>query len=513
MREEALDARPPARTLPALRMEHLWTLIILAALGMVIALIPTPPNDFWWHLKAGQIIAEQGLPRTNLFAWTLPADTPYIYATWLAEWLFFQLYQLGGLGLVGLARNMLGLAAFALVALDARRRSDSWRLAALAALLAGAMTLNNLIIRTQNWAWLPFALSAVILSGYAEGRTRPRALLALPLLMAFWTNVHGSFVLGVALVGAYAVGETLRRLLRQPRALPWERVRLLWAALAGTVAATLLNPLGPGIFGYVLKLLTDAPSQSLIIEWQPPNTRELVGAIFYLSVLALMAALAFARRKPSATDLLLIAGFLWMAWSGQRYVVWFGMIAMPILAQSLAAPRSPLARPAGRPGNPALNWALAGVLAMGLLLFQPPLKSALPLPATYTDDLADLPGGAGLFTRSTPAAAAEWLRDNPIPGRMFNEMGYGSYLSWALYPQVQTFIDPRVELFPLAQWEDYVAITQARDHNALLIDKYDVAYAMVDIALQPKLSAALASDTRWERVYSDRATEIFRRKS
>jgi hypothetical protein len=511
MREET-PPRSPARTLPTLRLDHLWALIVLAGLGIVIALVPTPPNDFWWHLKAGELIARQGLPRTNLFAWTLPADAPYTYATWLAEWLFFQLYQVGGLGLVVLARNLTGLGAFALVALEARRRSDSWRLAALAALLAGAMTLNNLIIRTQNWAWLPFGLSMLILGAYAEGRARPRALLALPLLTAFWTNVHGSFVLGLAMLGAYAVGETLRRLLRQPRALPWERVRLLWAAAAGSLAATLLNPLGPGIFGYVLKLLTDAPSQSLINEWQPPTTRTLVGALFYLAVLALMAALAYARRRPSATDLLLAAGFLWMAWSGQRYVVWFGMVAMPVLAQSLAAPRSPLGQPPGRRGSPGLNWALVGLLALALLAFQPPLKALLPLPASYTDNLADVPGGAASFDAGTPVAATEWLRANPQPGRMFNEMGYGSYLSWALYPDAQTFIDPRVELFPLPQWEDYVAITQARDYNSLLIDKYNIGYAMIDLKQQPRLAAALAGDPRWQRVYADKTTEIYKRR-
>ena len=92
-------------------------------------------------------------------------------------------------------------------------------------------------------------------------------------------------------------------------------------------------------------------------------------------------------------------------------------------------------------------------------------------------------------------------------------MGYGSYLDWALYPATQVFVDPRVELYPLAIWQDYLAIRDARGYNALLIDKYDVRRVLLDRPLQPLLAAALAADTaHWEREYADARSEIYRRK-
>ncbi|MBS1968577.1 MAG: hypothetical protein JST60_22825, partial [Chloroflexi bacterium SZAS-1] len=164
-------------------IEQLWAIMALALIGAFIALVPTPPHDFWWHLKAGELVATSGIPTTNLFAWTLPAEHPYTYATWLGEWLFYALYRIGGLGADVAARNLLGLAGFTLVAFEARRRSGSWRLAALAALLAAMMTINNLPTRTQNWSWVPFGLFALILGAYAAGQLRARTLVALPLLM------------------------------------------------------------------------------------------------------------------------------------------------------------------------------------------------------------------------------------------------------------------------------------------------------------------------------------------
>jgi hypothetical protein len=510
---EVTQNRLSRRALPLPGLEQLWVLLALTLIGIFIALVPTPPHDFWWHLKAGQIVAEQGIPWTNLFAWSMPADAPFVYATWLGEWLFYALYQIGGLQGPVLARNLLGLAGFTLVAAEARRRSGSWRLAALAALLAWAMSLNNLPARSQNWSWVPFGLYALILGAYAAGQARPRALLALPPLMAFWVNAHGAFMLGLGMLAVVTAGETLRRLIRQPEALGWDRLRPLYLAAAGTFAATLLNPSGVGIFGYVLKLLTDPPSQGLVNEWQPPTTHGIAGFVFFVSIMALLAAFALARRRPSLTDVLLVCAFLWWAWNGQRYVIWYGMLAMPMLVGSLASFRRP------RPGRaPAARMQLPSTLiAIGLLgaliAIQPPFKPGLGLPPPYQALFADVPGAPLQFSAETPVAATEYLRAHPIDGRLFNEMGYGSYLDWALYPTAQVFVDPRVELYPLATWQDYLAIRDARDYNALLIDKYNVRRVLLDRQLQPRLAAALAADTaRWQREYADARAEIYRRK-
>ena len=494
--------------MPTVRLEHIWLLFALVAVGSFIALTPTPPNDFWWHLKAGELVATEGIPRTNRFSWTQPADTPYVYATWLGEWLFYVLYRAGGLGLVVFARNMLGLAGFSLVALEARRRSGSWRLAALAALLAAAMSINNLIIRTQNWSWIPVGLYALVLGAYVAGQVRARALAVLPLVMMFWVNAHGAFVVGLALIGVYAAGETLRRLVGQQGALSWQHVRLLYGALFATLAATLANPLGFGIFGYVRDLLTDPPSQGLITEWQPPTPHNLAGFFFYASILALVAAFAYTRRRPTITEVLLTIAFMWQAWNGVRYVMWFGMVIMPILVQCFTQFKTTHRAP--RPNS--LNVVLAGLLVALFVAVQPPFKPLLPLPPEYRALFAELPGAPQAFSAATPVAATEWLRAHAPPGmRLFNEMGYGSYIDWALYPQAQSFIDPRVELFPLQQWQDYVAITEARDYNTLLA-KYGVTHVMLDHKLQPALSKAMENDQAWQRVYNDEQTAIYERR-
>ncbi len=491
-----------------LHFDHLWLLAVLALFGSFIALVPTSPHDFWWHLRAGQIVATEGIPHTNRFAWTLPADMPYVYATWLGEWLFYMITLIAGLPGVAIARNVMGLVAFGLVGLDARLRSGSWRLAALAVLLAGLMTINNLPIRTQNWAWIPFAGFACLLAAYAAGRVGSLALLALPALMAFWVNAHGTFVLGLVLIALYVFGETLRRLLNQAGALSWQRLVALYVIAAVTLAICMLNPLGTQIFGYVVKLVADQPSQMLVVEWQAPSMDNFPGKIFYGAVLALLAALALARRRASITDVLIICAFLWLALDGQRSVVWFAMLAMPVLAQALAAPGDAPVREAG---PVVVNWLIALMLTALVVMVQPPFKQQWPWPAAYVRAFADVPGAPMIFDSTTPVAAAEWLRVHPdSQERLFNEMSYGSYLIWAV-PDGHVFIDTRVELFPFKQWQDYIAISDGSKASQLL-DQYGVTRVLLSKSAQSGLQRVLDADpTHWRLEYQDTKSAIYRR--
>ncbi len=74
------------------------------------------------------------------------------------------------------------------------------------------------------------------------------------------------------------------------------------------------------------------------------------------------------------------------------------------------------------------------------------------------------------------------------------------------------FADPCIELYRLAFWQDYLAISGARTINALLIDKYQVERVLVSARTQPRLIAALAADpAHWGLEYRDAESVIYRR--
>ncbi len=494
-------------TLPHLSTDELWPLVILAGFSFFASLTPLPPNDFWWHLKIGELIFNQGhVPTSNLFAWTLPPEHPFTYGAWLGELLLYALYRLGQLSLVTFARNILLLLAFWLVGYEARRRSGSWRLAALAVALACGMTINNLPIRPQIWSWLPFAIYLIVLGKFADGQIKAGWLLLLPALMVFWVNAHGAFILGGILIGIFFVGEAVRALLRAPQALSWRQVGCILGAGILSGGAMLINPRFTQVIGYVFDLMTDKPSQQLIEEWQSPSPAGIANLVFYVSILILIALLAYTRARLTPTELLLTISFLWLAWTGQRYVVWYGMVCTPILMRLMAL--LPISLPALIPQRNALNAILATVIFLPIILIQPWFVESFPLPERYWKMVhRDIPQGS-LIGIETPIAAVEYLRQHP-GGKLFNEMGYGSYLIWAM-PDQGVFVDPRVELYPYEQWQDYIRITRGTRYNELLA-QYGADRILLDLDLQPELAGILPTDPGWQLEYEDDRSQLWER--
>jgi hypothetical protein len=89
-------------------------------------------------------------------------------------------------------------------------------------------------------------------------------------------------------------------------------------------------------------------------------------------------------------------------------------------------------------------------------------------------------------------------------------MGYGSYLIWAM-PGRSVFIDPRVELYPFEQWQDYIYISHGIRYNQLL-EKYGADRILLDKELQSELTGELAFDPSWKKEYEYQRAQVWRKE-
>jgi hypothetical protein len=505
------DAHIKIRTprVAGIGLDIVWVFVILAGFLFFTSLVPLKPNDFWWHLKTGEIIFNNhSIPTTNIYAWTLPSNQPYYYAAWLTELLFYLLYRLGNISLLEFVRTLLIAIAMWMIACEAHRRSGSWRISALVLAFLGLMITNNLLVRTQMWAWIPFVITYIVLKRYAEGRLNWPWLLLCPLSMVFWVNVHGSFILGLMLVGAFFVGEAIRKLLKLENSLNWVQLGYIGGIGLLSGLASLVNPRFTGILSYTLNMLTNPPSQQLIEEWQSPSLQGLSNIVFYASILVFILVFAYTKYRPTPSEIILLAGFLWLAWSGQRYVIWYGIVSMPLLARLITD--LPIKTPTFVSQKNWLNLALAILIFTPVLAVQPWFVENIPLPPQYWQQVLRGSAAGPLLDTATPVTAADYLKTHP-GGHLFNEMGYGSYLIWAV-PGQGVFVDPRVELYPYDQWIDYIHITNGTNYDQLLA-KYGVDRILLDKKLQPSLSASLTNDPRWTLEYEDQYAQLWSKSS
>jgi hypothetical protein len=86
-------------------------------------------------------------------------------------------------------------------------------------------------------------------------------------------------------------------------------------------------------------------------------------------------------------------------------------------------------------------------------------------------------------------------------------MGYGSYLMWAA-PEQPVFADPRIELYPYAQWVDYINLGQANNVEARLA-RYRIDGLLLDKKEQQPLVAWAQQAPGWRLRYEDARAVLF----
>jgi hypothetical protein len=212
----AVGAGVRARRRPLVRLKHIWVLATLAAAFAAPASAPVTLVDLAWTLKSGEwMVAHQRLLEGDPFT-TAPHMAQQPDAQWLAQLVYYGLFRAGGLELVTVGTALAVATAFGLVLLACRAAGGGLRLSCACTLAAFGLAVTNVDSRPQTLAYPLFALFLLVLTR-AQWRGRPgRSGWLLPLAMVVWANVHGSFPLGLALVGAaLAAGALCAR--RRPR--------------------------------------------------------------------------------------------------------------------------------------------------------------------------------------------------------------------------------------------------------------------------------------------------------
>ncbi len=486
--------------------EHLWAITIMAGIFIFVNTHPIRPHDFWWHIAVGrQIVATHHIPVVDTFSYTrYGAPYPSYQAFWLMEVVLYLLYHFGGAAMVVMAQSILITSTYALLLSVARRVSGSWRSAALSVLLAAALGLDDWNVRPQVMAFFIAALYLWVIERYRRTHN-PRLLVLFPMGMAIWVNSHGTFPLGLLIIGLGWLEMLVAR-----RVHPDDATRQVWvgmtaAGIATGLTALLCNPRGAGILTYLRTLTTDPAVQRLVPEWAPPTFQTWSGALFLIGLLLIAALMMVSPQRPRPVEVLTFLLFGLLGLKTSRGVIWFGLMMTAPIARHLAAigsriQRSAAAAPNG--GSPLLNGLITGMMALAAFLSLPWFKTTLPLP----------PPKATLISPETPIAATDYLLEEELPRQLFHAMPFGSYLIWAAQPDYPVFVDSRIELYPLSIWNDYLRISAAECDWEQRLARYGVRTLMLSPTEQPALVAAARHSPRWEERYADAEAVIFVRR-
>jgi hypothetical protein len=481
-------------------------------------------SDTGWHVLNGETILANGtLPRVDNFSYTR-AGQPWFAWEWMSDVLLGGAHRIAGLSGVAL------LAGFT-IALTA------WGAARLSVSLGGNLFFTAaamvVLIQTTSIHWLarPHVFSWLLALVFVACAEHKRFLYALPVVACLWANMHGSFLLGPAILFLYAIGfavaavyEGVNKLepsrkysppilggdygLNSTCALQFVPLRLRAVALAlrrpplqffaagvASLLATLINPYGWRLHEHVFTYLQNDYIMDHIAEFRSFSFHS-AGAwsVELLLLIALLGTVALFKQRRLGPGVLSL-GLIHISLYSARHLPTTAVVLLPLCVAALTreARSWPRLRPMLEYSDRLriIDQKIWGVV---------PIVLVLALTVIARD--RDLNFDAEKF----PVRAARFIPDG---GRVFTKDQWGGYLLYRFDGQRKVFMDGRSDFYGDGFLRTYAEVADVRPGWQNVLKQYDVNVVLIPV--DHALVSVLQLSPEWKRVYADSMATIFER--
>jgi hypothetical protein len=475
-----------------------------------------------WHIRNGQqMLLTHAITRVDSFSATMNGKPWYAWE-WLYDVVFAVIHHALGLNGVVFYTAAIIAATFVLTLHLGLRRGGSVPITLLLVILALAASAVHFLARPHVLSWLLTVVWFEVLDSAAgvPPSEQKKRLLWLPVVMLLWVNAHGGFVLGFVLLAVYFAGGVIEYCTNRERRdelIAWLK-RLFGVSLL-VAAASFVNPYTYHLHIHVYRYLTDRYLMDRISEFLSPDFHGAAQQCFALLVLIAIVAVATARRRPSATHLLVLLvatyGGLYATRSLPTSSLLITLIIAPVISESVA----------GLGGNAAAAGWLRGLASwtksfgerMGTL--EKSLHGHLWLVVVFVFGLWACAHqgriGSTQFINAYfdqkrfPVEATEVIAERGIHGPIFSLDYWGGYLIYRLYPETKVVVDDRHDLYGDEFFKDYLKVVLVQPGWDEGLDKLHVDWVLMPT--DSPLANILRLKAGWESVYADKTAALFRR--
>ena len=452
--------------------------------------------DTWWHLKVGDwIIDHLALPHTGILSRTA-ANLPWVAYSWGYEVLLSRAYAWFGLIGIGLFGTLLTLGVTVATFWMLWQLSQRFWLACILAGFVCSTFLFSGAPRPVFFSQIFYCVTLTLL--YKAHRTsRIRLLYWLPPLFLLWSNFHIQFIYGLFTVGLF-IGMNLQQpILRtigySPDFLEEPTFPAIPLLVIGALCA-LATILGPNFYHPYVVVLVYAKAK------------------FAYTVIAELQPLAFRRYSEFAELFLAVAGFYAIGWRKKLNLFQLALLMVAsvvafrtmrdawFLGLAAAASIADYSAPQAQ-GDRGESWrevaTVCAAVALLLLIVAPFVHfTARDLDRAISADF--------------PVNAINYLRRNPEPGPLYNNLNWGGFLMWYL-PELPVAIDGRNDLY--GDDLDKLFYDSQSATSSYITDPYLNEAGVVILDSTLPLAKILTVDPRFHLVYHDDVATVFGRRS
>lgn len=425
-----------------MKIESIWikTLFYITLFTFCIGLCCLnciPDNDLWARLIAGGHIVETLSVLKNDFLSYTPTHTWYDHEWGASIFFYTALKYFGHEGLIYLKGILIAITmfiCFKTVQLRKPQSTTCYNILYFVVMFLVAQRALGSITRCLLFTSLFFALFLYILEKSRQGKSK--YLILLPIIMLFWSNIHGGCASGLGLIALYCVGEYLNK----------KQIKNYLLALAASLAVLFINPYG---IEYVKFLFyAAAMDRSHITEWASPfhpyYAKEYLRYKFYLVFLLLVQVIHIIKNKINyekldKTKILIILAMAYLSITHLRHIPFFVLTAGTLLYDDFYSLLNNLTEKIKERFNIKNEDNIKSfVLAKNIVIYFVLLMVSVPPLLNQNKEVR-------ITETKYPRYAIEFIKINKIEGNLFLSFDWGSYAAYKLYPNNLISMDGRYE--------------------------------------------------------------------
>ncbi len=423
---------------------------LLFLYAFIASLYPVYYNadtDLFWHIKSGEVIFKNiKIPEADSFAYT-PKDSVreqfILNSYWLSQIILYLFYKSGHFTGIVLLRALAILSALFFIYSSILRRGF------LTSIVLSLLFLEIFRGSSVKPNLFSYPLLAALLYFMEKYRNAPdkRYGIFVFLIMMLWANMHGSYIIGTAVLFIYLLSAAAVFILKRKNPADVsdnsefldEKKRALAIIKTSVIAvlATLITPSGISTYLVTLKLYTDPThnwilshvlSHNNILDFARHIT-ETNDTTFLLSLIVsafvlICTVFNITRKRAGGTETLIVLFLLILAVDSVRMISFF-LIAGLIL--SVGKDRYNMF-PQTIYGKLAPAFLIMLLIVLSFLLYK-------RFPVTQPGEI--------LETRLINLGVSDFLAENGIKGNMLNQSSTGNTFILKLTPQYKVFTSTR----------------------------------------------------------------------
>lgn len=513
------DVGPELAERLAVPRRYILLTLIFGVVFLYYSYIPLFHSDIWGHVIYGEWILEHGtLPTIDPFL-DLAAGVPITCTAWLSQVIFGSAYRSGGPEMVSILFSVTNLAMWAVITIACFLRSRSLWSAVVAGVLCWiASWSRHAVVRPEMFGSLCFALLllGVVLrtqrSRSSDGESSTRGVVlfhvGVGLLFALWVNLHGSYIVGIGVLGCQLLGRAIDIGIksRSLKSIFYDRECWRWlVACEIAVLATLVNPYGIDMLIHTL-VFPSNPNLKDVMEWFSLEMVSFEGIEIGFSWIVLAILLRFSRASFRSADVMMLSVFCLATVMRVRMQNWYAPVFAVVMAPHIAdVARQLIPQSQSEDTRAPMNTCFA--------LFVIWICFAISPASTPILGGDDRPADK-LFGKASPVELTEFLRSHSPGGQVLNPQWWGDWLAAFGPKDIELFMTTNaVHVTPHRVWQDYMSLARADQMFEATLDRYRVNTIIVHKELQVPLARKVRYMAGWKNVYEDDLGLIVMRNS